>query len=254
MKEELEKFLNIVKEFDEKVYQEKKRQFEEAERSQEQMRLKLILEGCGMDLRIYNEAKNFKFDEFEYEVNGEKKKSSEIIESVREWFKYKKREKPFLILYGNYGTGKTKIAQKIAINVIEKRLGSVFYVEEKLLDSKFYEFDEVNNFIDEIKGVDYLIIDDFLTGHRTEYKMSMLFTILDYRYSRKLYTIITSNFDFLNSDNKQEITDFARLKDRLLEVGHFVKFDYPSRRVNAKVKKFQEENKNNKGFSNPFFK
>ncbi len=178
------------------------------------------LKDSGMNENLYNRFKNFKF---ETPTENHRKVKDKILRWLKEiWV-----EKPFLVLYGNYGTGKTMIAGKIATILFDKKR-PVYFTTKKDFDLKITNFDEnVSEFIEDLKQRELVVIDDFLSGYLTDYRFSQLFSILDHRYIERKLTIITANEDLRKHKGN---SDFERLKDRLFEVGEFIYFNLPSYR------------------------
>ncbi len=222
-----EKFLNLK--LDEKIYKEKEKQFQEIERQQQLMKYQQRLIDSGFTVEDVKRIKEFKFYEFlYYDRDGKVKNTKDKIEAVRLWWKEGRKEYPFLIMYGEKGTGKTQLAKRIAFAAFEKNM-AVYYIDKKQLDMKLYNFEHLTEFLEYLMSVDLLVIDDLLTGYQTDYKFSQLYTVLDYRYQQSKETVITMNDDIRKY--RQEGNDHVNLlADRLNECAWFVYFDYPSLR------------------------
>ena len=211
----------------------KEAEFRRLQEKLKQEELRRHVEGIGLTLKQYRDAQAFRFLEFTYTVGGQQKSTAEIKERIREWICGGWRATPFLILYGRKGTGKTKLAQKLAILLSERH--SVYYVDKKELDLRLYDFNSLEEFIDTLKSVDILIVDDFGTGYSTDYKSAYFFQVMNYRYENDLRTILTTNIDLLTvrgdeTSLRGEEKDMVLLVDRLREKGCFILFDYPSLR------------------------
>ena len=101
----------------------------------------------------------------------------------------------FLTLYGTTGVGKRHLATGCALLLIERYQPIIFYksadlvrdlqgkINTNLLDSTLHE----------IKNIENLIIDDLGREYSTEWTLSILHEIIDYRYSNDLRTLITTN-------------------------------------------------------------
>lgn len=227
-----EKLINELKaNYDPAVYEKKKKEFEEVERRLKAQKFVNKLKASGLSISDYKRLKNFKFLIFKY-LN---KSSQQIRDKVARWYKDDYREKPFLVLYGNKGTAKTTLAKKLVLLWLNR--SNALFIKKTELDLKLHNFDELDEFLEKLKIVNLLVIDDFGTGYDTDYKMSHIFAVLDYRYDNDLPTILTSNLNLTeetaNIDETREkgfLKDFALLVDRLKEKAVFVEFDYPSLR------------------------
>ena len=101
----------------------------------------------------------------------------------------------FLTLYGTTGVGKTHLATACALSIIERYQPVIFYrsadlvrelqgkINSNLLDSTLHD----------IKNIENLVIDDLGREYSTEWTLSILHEIIDYRYSNDLRTLITTN-------------------------------------------------------------
>lgn len=192
---------------------------------------KETLAASGLTFDDYKKAKNFNFYQFYYLKNGKSKHSKFIIQKVRKWWKETRKEKPFLVLFGERGTGKTQLAKKIAIAAItSKEQLNVYYTDKKHIDKRIYDFDSKEEFLDFLMEVRFLIIDDLLSGHTSEFSFAQIYTVLDYRYQQGKLTLLTMNEDIRKYREENKYEDINLLADRLEEVAEFVHFDYPSLR------------------------
>ena len=194
------------------------------------------LERSGLTHDLYIKGKGFKFLEFSYlDSKGNAKHTREILNEVKRWLKEEKVTSPFLILHGKAGTGKTMLALKLLCLFFDNRY-SVFWLEKKYFDMMIYRFQEKDDFLEMLMDVQVLVIDDFGTGYETDYRFSMLFTVLDHRYLRDKITILTMNNDtsLFRAIDETKTTgaekEMKLLWDRLQEKGKFINFDYPSLR------------------------
>ena len=127
-------------------------------------------------------------------------------------------DKPWLILLGNVGTGKTHLA-KASVNWIIGRQDMVVYVTTTELISKarsLIDSGKSDEYISHLKQVPYLVIDDLGREYTTDWIKALFYEIIDYRYNRRLNTMFTSNFtlDELESVFDKAVVD--RFKDIML--------------------------------------
>lgn len=137
-----------------------------------------------------------------------------------------------MVLYGERGTGKTQLAKKIAVAALtsKKERLNVYYTDKKHIDKKIYDFDSKEEFLDFLMDVKFLVIDDLLSGHNSEFSFAQIYTVLDYRYQQGKLTLLTMNEDIRKHREESKYDDVNLLADRLEEVAEFVHFDYPSLR------------------------
>jgi len=122
---------------------------------------------------------------------------------------------PWMVMLGNVGVGKTHLA-KASVSWIIGRSEMVVYMTSAELASKVKSYMDTNKYdeyVKHLKNVKHLIIDDLGREYSTDYVRSLFYEILDYRYSRRMRTMITSNFSL---DELEQVFDFAvvdRFKD-----------------------------------------
>jgi DNA replication protein DnaC len=111
---------------------------------------------------------------------------------------YAERPEGWLILFGGYGCGKTHLAAAIANRAIERGQAVLFVVVPDLLDHLRATFGpnspvSYDERFDEVRSAPLLILDDLGTQSSTAWAEEKLFQILNYRYTARLPTVVTSN-------------------------------------------------------------
>ena len=103
----------------------------------------------------------------------------------------------WLLLEGSYGCGKTHLAAAIANDAVHRGVPTLFITVPDLLDSlRFAYHDPETTFetrFEDIRNADLLVMDDFGTQNATPWAQEKLFQIINYRYTNKLPTVITTN-------------------------------------------------------------
>ena len=106
--------------------------------------------------------------------------------------------KGWLLLTGRYGTGKTHLAAAIANQAVSQGVPTLFLTVPDLLDWLRFSYSDASEEdfeerFEEIRTVPLLVMDDFGTQNATAWAQEKLFQILNYRYTARLATVVTSN-------------------------------------------------------------
>lgn len=124
----------------------------------------------------------------------------------------------WLLLMGSYGCGKTHLAAAIANRVISLGVETLFLTVPDLLDWLRYSFGAADvsyeERFEEIKSVRLLVLDDLGTQNATPWAREKLFQIINYRYTQRLPTVITTNVSLSEIDERVS----SRLQDRELVI------------------------------------
>ena len=114
--------------------------------------------------------------------------------------------KGWLVLMGSYGCGKTHLAAAVANTCVEYGMNTLFLTVPDLLDWLRYSYDSVNTTFEsrfeEIRNVGLLVLDDLGAQNATKWAGEKLFQIIDYRYSRRLPMVVTSNLTLDDLDDR----------------------------------------------------
>jgi len=137
--------------------------------------------------------------------------------------------KPWLLLSGPVGVGKTHLAVAIGKHAAQANVEVLFTVVPDLLDHLRSSFDpRAETAYDArfmaVKDSQLLILDDLGTESATPWAREKLFQIINHRYTEQLPTVITTNIDMNKIDERIQ----SRIQDhRLSEV---IEFDAPDYR------------------------
>jgi DNA replication protein DnaC len=126
-------------------------------------------------------------------------------------------QKPFLIVLGNTGTGKTFLSAAV-LNLLFDKNEEIFYTTHRRFIEEIQraigENKSQHSIIDKLSYKKYLILDDLGAATCSEWQQEMILELIDRRYSNKLKTLITSN---LNKENLHDMLGertFSRLFDQ----------------------------------------
>lgn len=103
----------------------------------------------------------------------------------------------WLVLLGEYGTGKTHLAAAIANQRSELGESPMFVIVPDLLDHLRATFNpdspvRYDRLFDQVKSAPLLVLDDLGTQSATPWAREKLYQILNHRYNAQLPTVITS--------------------------------------------------------------
>ncbi len=113
----------------------------------------------------------------------------------------------WLLLIGTYGCGKTHLAAAIANQCLAQGKPALFLNTPDLLDylraayapSAETTYDER---FDEVRTAPILVLDDLGTESPTNWAVEKLYQLLNYRYNARLPTVITTNRDLKDMDQR----------------------------------------------------
>ncbi|MBN1668308.1 MAG: ATP-binding protein [Anaerolineales bacterium] len=110
---------------------------------------------------------------------------------------FARSHKGWLLLSGEYGSGKTHLAAAIANFAVELGIATLFITVPDLLDTLRFAYDDPDatfeQRFEEIRSAPLLVMDDFGTQNATPWAQEKLFQILNYRYIKKLPLVVTTN-------------------------------------------------------------
>jgi DNA replication protein DnaC len=155
---------------------------------------------------------------------------------------YARHPEDWLVLTGDYGSGKTHLAAAIANSWTASGETALFVVVPDLLDHLRATFSphstvRFDTRFEEVRKAPLLVLDDLGTESASPWAQEKLFQLLNYRYNARLPTVITMS---------QPIDDVdARLRTRMLDVGRCTLFAIlapsfrgtPQRRASRKDRK-----------------
>lgn len=112
----------------------------------------------------------------------------------------------WLVLMGSYGCGKTHLAAAVANACVEFGMNTIFLTVPDLLDWLRFSYDSKETTFEErfeeLRNANLLVLDDLGAQNSTKWAGEKLFQIVDYRYSRKLPTVVTTNLDLEDLDDR----------------------------------------------------
>ena len=146
-----------------------------------------------MDRRFTNlEAFGDKtFASFDHSLPG-------VYDPFMSCLKYASNPTGWLVLMGNYGSGKTHLAAAIANAAVERGLQTYFAIAPDLLDHLRAAYapnseTSYDDRFDAVRTVALLVVDDLGTENTTPWAREKLYQIFNHRYNHQFPTVVTSN-------------------------------------------------------------
>lgn len=111
---------------------------------------------------------------------------------------FSKRPQGWLVLFGTYGCGKTHLIAAAANALVDREIAIYFAVVPDLLDHLRVAFKpeaqiDYDDLFDHIRNVAVLFLDDLGTENATPWAKEKLFQLINHRYNTRQPTVITSN-------------------------------------------------------------
>jgi DNA replication protein DnaC len=148
------------------------------------------------------------FETFEVEAPGN---SPDGVRSLRRACEAARRfaEQPegWLVLRGGYGCGKTHLAAAIVHERLRQGGSALFVVVPDLLDHLRAAFSpgsgaDYDERFEAVRGAPLLVLDDLGTQAPTAWAAEKLFQLLNHRYNAQLPTVVTTNVDLGELDER----------------------------------------------------
>lgn len=133
--------------------------------------------------------------------------SSNLRHAYRRALEYAENPEGWLLFKGAYGCGKTHLAAAIANHLIESGRKVLFVVVPDLLDHLRGTYRpgssvSYDSRFEAVRTAPVLILDDLGTENLTAWAREKLFQIFNYRYNAKLPTVITTNRELEEIDQR----------------------------------------------------
>jgi len=159
------------------------------------------------------------FDNFDmHGLDGRKQTNTTLEVAFNTAQNYSHKLNGWLLIMGDFGCGKTHLAAAIANEVVAHNVETLFLTVPDLLDwlrftysSKETTYEER---FEEIRNIRFLVLDDLGTQNATPWAREKLFQIINFRYIHKLPTVITTNLDMTQIEDRIS----SRLQDRNLVI------------------------------------
>lgn len=121
--------------------------------------------------------------------------------------------KPFLMISGGFGTGKTHLCQAVYFDMLEHNIPVKYYYMLDFLNDLKATIEvkgTQEQFIDSMKNIYCLILDDMDINALGDWTTTILTDIIDFRYEAHFPTVLTTNHDITQIP--------GRIQDRFLDI------------------------------------
>ncbi len=163
------------------------------------------------------EKENFSTLSFEYYEGEDRKRFQEAVRISLDFVQNFEQDYQNLLFYGTVGTGKSFLSGCIAKELLQTGHSVIYFSSAGLFDTLArYSFDAkaketLYNFYKDLYNCDLVIIDDLGTELTNSFVTSQLFTCLNERYLRRKATIISTNLNLEDLQDRYSDRIFSRL-------------------------------------------
>jgi len=159
------------------------------------------------------------FDTFDiHGIDGDHQTNATLEVAYNAGKTYAHKINGWLLIMGGYGCGKTHLAAAIANEVVSHNVETLFLTVPDLLDWLRFTYSSTETSyeqrFDEIRNIKFLVLDDLGTQNATPWAREKLFQIINFRYIHQLPTVITTNLNMNQIDDRIS----SRLQDRNLVI------------------------------------
>lgn len=171
------------------------------------------LAGVPEDLSRYTFA-NFRADQARCSAQGRRDMAA-IAGDVE---RYAENPDGWLVLHGTFGSGKTHLAYAIVGRALDQGRGVYYSSLPELLDTLKAGFDDGARMGYDARmrvmlETDLLVLDDLGAQARTAWSDEKLFELVNYRYTRRLPLVVTTNLNLTDGGCPLEPRVLSRLND-----------------------------------------
>ena len=126
----------------------------------------------------------------------------------------------WIFINGNIGTGKSFLAAILSVDLAGRVKGPICYLNcvsrfREMSDLSFKKNSEFQEMIDKYSTVPVLVLDDFGNEYKTDFvRDAIIYTILSYRASKRLFTMFTSDFSIDEIETMYSNTKAGEIRAR----------------------------------------
>ena len=160
------------------------------------------------------DTERFRLDNFDPKKQLTKKGIADATMLLKLLNSWRKREIKILTIIGGVGIGKTHLSIATMMQVLKQDQGYYAPASEVSVKSRNFEYNEAENYRSKLQSVEWLVLDDVGVEHDPRgYMQTFYHSVIDYRYSQQLQTLITTN---LSINGKKKDSLLKRLGERIV--------------------------------------
>ncbi len=155
------------------------------------------------------------FDNFDFNASPNAMERENLHKMMRKSYEYANTlNPPWMMFLGISGSGKTHLAAAIANHVVHQFPDMMFTTAADLMDylrATFEEDSETSFYkrLRQVRDVSFMVLDDLNFDAASAWEKERLFQILDYRYLKKHFTVITTRtpLEYLDARIRTRVMD-----------------------------------------------
>ena len=169
------------------------------------------------NIRDMISRENFSTLSYDYYQGEDLRQFKAAVSACRKFIQNFKQDYHNLFFYGTVGTGKSFLSGCIANELIKYGYSVIYFSALNLFEQlAYYNFDSrektaLHRFYEDIYGCDLLVIDDLGTETTNAFINSQLFACLNERHLRRNATIISTNLNLEELQERYSDRIFSRL-------------------------------------------
>ena len=196
-------------------------------------RAERLLAGAGMSESSLAPYTFARFDPAKADATAAGRRALAVIKERLQ--AYAQDPQGWLVLMGSVGCGKTHLAYAVVAERLARKRPTFYGSVPEVLDALRRGFDgnagmDYDKRLATMQSVDLLVLDDLGTEHQTPWVAEKMFQLVNYRYTRRLPMIVTTNLVVTKGEGMDPRIRSRLLDRQLCEVLTFPAGDYRQRR------------------------
>lgn len=183
---------------------------------------------------VSEEFRKMRFENFDYSNNLETLRAFSTAKNYSKNFEEIRVARNSCLFLGQVGSGKTHLSMAIANNLLDKSIGVIYMpfrdsitkIKQSITDETNY-----NKEMEIYKNAQVLLIDDLFKGSVTAADINAMFSIINYRYMKKMPIIVSSE------KNINQLLDIDEaIASRLIEMSNGYVVEIKGKNLNYRMR------------------